>query len=121
MNDTKTMNIEQRKEGEVAVVSLDGRLDGFTAPDLEQAVRAAVERGDTRVLLECGLMSYISSAGLRALLVGARQCQQNGGKLAIAALQPACHSVMEASGFLTVIDCHDSSEAALAALAGASP
>ena len=116
MNDPNTMNIEESKQGEVAVVSLDGRLDGFTAPELEKTVRAAVERGDTRVLLECARMSYISSAGLRALLVGARQCQQNGGKLVIAALQPACHSVMEASGFLTVIDCHDSSEAALAAL-----
>lgn len=110
------MNIEERKDGEVAIVSLDGRLDGFTAPGFEKTVRAIVERGDTRVLLECERMSYISSAGLRALLVGARQCQQNGGKLVIATLQPACRSVMEASGFLTIIDCHDDSQAALAAL-----
>ena len=67
-------------------------------------------------MLDCDAMSYVSSAGLRALLICARKCQQNGGKLALARLKPECRSVLEMSGFLTVIDCHDTSEAALAAL-----
>jgi anti-anti-sigma factor len=111
------MEIGERTEGTAVVVSLDGRLDGITAPDLEARIAAIVERGDTRVVLECSQMSYVSSAGLRVLLVSARKCQQGGGKLALAALQSECRSVLEMSGFLSIIECHESSEAALAAVA----
>lgn len=61
-------------------------------------------------------MSYVSSAGLRVLLICARKCQQEGGKLAVARLQPECRSVLEMSGFLAIIECHETSETALAAL-----
>ena len=111
------MEIEERTEGTAVVVSLNGRLDGITAPDLEAAITGIVERGDVRVVLECGQMGYVSSAGLRALLVSARKCQQGGGKLAISAMQPECLSVMEMSGFLSIIECHETNEAAVAAVA----
>ena len=111
------MDIGERTEGAAVVVSLNGRLDGVTAPDLEATITAIVERGDVRVALDCAEMGYVSSAGLRALLISARKCQQGGGKLTVAALQPDCRSVMEMSGFLAIIECHDTSEAAIAALA----
>ena len=111
------MEIEERTEGTAVVVSLNGRLDGASGPDLEARIAAIVERGDVRVVLECGQMAYVSSAGLRVLLISARKCQQGGGKLAIAALQPECRSVMEMSGFLSIIECHETNEAALAAVA----
>ena len=111
------MEIEERTEGTAVVVSLNGRLDGVSGPDLETRLAAIVERGDVRVVLDCGQMGYVSSAGLRVLLISARKCQQGDGKLAIAALQPECRSVMEMSGFLSIIECHETSEAALAAVA----
>ena len=116
------MEIEERTEGTAVVVSLNGRLDGVSGPDLEARIASIVERGDVRVVLECGQgwswsMGYVSSAGLRVLLIGARNCQQGGGKLAIAALKPECRSVLEMSGFLSIIGCHETSEAALAAVA----
>lgn len=110
------MDINEQTVGSALVVSLNGRLDGVTAPDLEARVASVVERGDVKVVLDCSAMPYVSSAGLRALLVSARKCQQAGGKLAIAALKPECRSVLEMSGFLKVIDCHETSESALAAL-----
>ena len=110
------MEIEERADLAAVVVSLNGRLDGTTAPDLEARVSAIVDRGDVRMVLDCARMSYVSSAGLRVLLMSARKCQQHDGKLTIAALQPECRSVMEMSGFLAIIECHETSEAALAAL-----
>ena len=62
------MDIAERTEGAAVVVSLNGRLDGATAPDLEATITAIVERGDVRVALDCAEMGYVSSAGLRALL-----------------------------------------------------
>ena len=109
------MDIKEQKEGALVIVSPTGRVDGYTAPELEKCFSGIVERGDNRILLDCADMVYISSAGLRSVLVGSRKCQQAGGKLAICTLQPDCRSVMEASGFVTIIPCYDSREAALAA------
>lgn len=110
------MDIEEQKTDAACVVSLNGRLDALAAPALEERLAAIVERGETRVVLDCAGMAYVSSAGLRALLIGARSLQQKGGTLAIAALQPDCRAVMEASGFLSVLPCHDTRDAAVAAL-----
>ncbi len=110
------MNIGEEKSDSVIVLTIEGRADGLTAPELENRISEIVDRGDTNVLLDCDKMTYVSSAGLRIFLTGARKCQQNGGKLMICALQPDCKSVIETSGFHTVIDCHDTREAALAAV-----
>ena len=109
------MEIEEHLQDSLVVVTLAGRVDGFSAPELDKRLSEIVERGDIRVLLDCAKMDYISSAGLRVVLVGARKCQQGGGKLAICSLQPTCKSVMEISGFLTILDCYETRDAALAA------
>ncbi len=108
------MKIEEQTIDSMVVVSLDGRVDGSTAPDLEKHISAVVERGDTRILLDCSQMDYISSAGLRVVLVGAKKCQQGGGKLTLCTLRATCKSVMEVSGFLTMLDYYDTRESALA-------
>ena len=109
------MKIKEQTIDSVVVVSLDGRVDGSTAPDLEKYISGTVERGNTRILLDCSKMDYIGSTGLRVMLVGARKCQQGGGKLTLCTLRATCKSVMEASGFLTMLDYYDTRESALAA------
>ena len=117
MSDGETeLEIEERAEETAVIVSLSGRLGGIDALELEARVSTIIERGDCRMVLDCSRMSYVSSAGLRALLVCARNCRRDGGKLVIAALQPECRSVLGMSGFLSIIECHETSEAALAAL-----
>ena len=114
------MEIEERAAGSAVVVSLNGRLDGVSAPDVEATVAAIVNRGNVCVVLDCTRMSYVSSAGLRAFLVGAKSCQREGGKLSIAHLKRECRTVIELSGFLSFIDYHATVAAALAAPSRAS-
>ncbi len=109
------MKIEEQTVDSVVIVSLDGRVDGAAAPDLERHISDVVERGHAQILLDCGKMDYISSAGLRVLLLGAKKCQQGGGKLMLCTLRATCKSVMEVSGFLTMLNYYDSRESALAA------
>ena len=111
------MEIEERAAESAVVVSLNGRLDGVSAPDVEATVAGIVERGNVRVVLDCARMSYVGSAGLRTFLVGAKSCQRAGGKLCIAGLQRGCRTVIEMSGFLSFIEYCETSDAALAALA----
>ncbi len=109
------MELDEQRQDPLATVAVSGRVDGATAPVLEQRLKAVVERGDCNVLLDCAEMDYISSAGLRALLVGAKSCQQNGGRLVVCGLRPACKTVFEVSGFFSFIDCHDTRDDALLA------
>ena len=109
------MKIEQRREGPAMVVSPVGRLDAVGAPDLEACILAIAARGNSRVVLDCARMTYISSGGLRAVLICAKTCRQLGGGLAVAALRPECRSVLEISGLLSFLDCHERVDAALAA------
>ena len=111
------MEIGERHEGSAVVVSLNGRLGGGSASILLARISAIVERGSVRIVLDCEGLTYINSAGLRALLIAARACRQAGGRFAIAALAPQCRSIVEMSGFLAVIDYRETREAALAALA----
>lgn len=115
--DGTAMQIVERREGRAVVLSLDGRLDGDGGAVLLERTSAVMARGTTRLVLDCEGLTYISSAGLRAVLVGAKTCQQSGGKLFIAALSPQCRSVMDMSGFLSVIEYRETCEAALATLA----
>ncbi len=108
--------IEERREEVAVVLSVSGRLDGSGAPLLEARVSTVVAAGNARVALDCSRMSYVNSAGLRGLLVSAKTCQQSGGRFVIAALQPSCRSVVDMSGFRSVMDCRETLEAALAAL-----
>ena len=110
------MRLEEETAGSVTVVEIAGRLDGFSAPDLESRVKEIIERGDVQLLLDCEKMEYISSAGLRAVIVGAKGCQQRNGKLALCSLQPECKSVFEVSGFMQILDCYDTRDSALAAV-----
>ncbi len=112
------MEIGEEKQGSLVVVSPVGRVDGVVAPQLEKRLTEIVERGDSDVLLDCEQMDYISSAGLRTVLIGARKCRQNGGKLTVCALQPGCKSVMEISGFFNILDAYDTRDDAVAAHAG---
>ena len=109
------MEIEEQTKDSLVIVALSGRVDGFSAPEMEERLMEITGRGDVRVLLDCEKMDYISSAGLRAVLLGARKCSQGDGNLSLCALQPECESVMEVSGFLSMLDTYESRDAAIAA------
>lgn len=110
------MEIDERHKAHAVVLALNGRLDGYGAKVLMTRISAAVENGTVSMVLDCTRMTYISSAGLRSLLIGAKTCQQEGGKLVVAGLSPQCRSVVEMSGFLSVIDYRETRKAAIAAL-----
>ena len=112
-----SMEIAERHEGPVAVLGLAGQLDGAGASVLVARISDAIERGTTCLLMDCEGLTYINSTGLRAILIGAKACGHAGGKFGVAALRPQCRSVMEMSGFLSVIDYWETCEAALDALA----
>ena len=110
------MDIGESKEDAVFVLEPKGRLDSANARSFEERVLAALEQGESSLLIDFASLDYISSAGLRVLLMGAKRLQQSGGTIALCALSPSIHEVFEISGFLTIFTVHNDRAAALAAM-----
>ena len=66
------LKLQDAKVGEVAIVSVAGRLDGAGAPEIAAHCNTLITGGATRLLLDMEGVDYISSAGLRSLLVLAK-------------------------------------------------
>lgn len=108
------MKFTNTKQGEVMVVAIGGRLDGSGAPEVEAHCRGLLERGDVRMVLDLAEVEYISSAGLRSLLVVAKQIKSAGGVLALCCLSPMVREVMSISGFDKILTLTSDRETALA-------
>ncbi len=110
------MNVNLTKKGTVAVISVQGRVDTMSAPGLEQKVSEWISEGETRLILDLTDMDYISSAGLRTLIVVGKKAKAQGGFLWCCALQGVVGKVFEVSGFPRLIPVYASVDEALGAL-----
>lgn len=110
------MDIEQQRDGNVVVVRLSGRLDSSAAPGAEEQLTTAVAGDAPRVAIDMSQLTYVSSAGLRVLLVAAKKVQQQKGKLALGGLADNVREVFAATGFDTIITIAADAAAAVAAV-----
>lgn len=107
------MEITQEKINGVAIVSLKGRLNVTTTADLEKVFAALLSEGQTKVLVECRELDYISSAGLRVLLTAAKQFKSISGKISLASLSQNVKQVFEISGFTSIFDIYSTRDEAV--------
>lgn len=101
---------------EPRIVKPKGRLDAATGPALEAELAAATGGGGARLLLDFSELVYISSAGLRVVLLAAKKVKASNGRLALCSLNPQIAEVFKISGFDVIIDIHPSPDSALARL-----
>jgi anti-sigma B factor antagonist len=108
------MNIELEDRDGVTVATLFGELDSRTAP-LVQEKLLLLPKSNGKALLDMSGVSYISSAGLRALLMLYRQMAAEDGRVALVGLAENIRDVMSVTGFLDFFDDYETLEAGLAA------
>lgn len=111
------MDFNLRTENDCSVINLGGRLDAVTAPDCEQRTRDLIGAGNLRIVIDFSGLEYISSAGLRALLVIAKLIKEKNGQVCFANVQGNVQSVFEMSGFTSLFQIRNSVAEALQALA----
>ena len=110
------MEIAQEQDGDVVIVRLSGRLDSSAAPSAEERLGAALSGEPPRLAIDMSGLAYISSAGLRVLLVLAKKVQQQKGKVALGGLVDNVREVFAVSGFDTIFAIEPDSAAAVAAV-----
>ena len=110
------MEIEtERKEG-VLVARVQDRIDGLNAQAFQEALLGVIEDGDRAVVLDLERLTYISSAGLRVILLAAKSLQRRQADLAVCSLAGTVSEVFRISGFDKIIRTHGSEAEALVAL-----
>jgi anti-sigma B factor antagonist len=111
------MKVRTEPLAQATVVIPEGRLDFGAAPGFQaeiERVFAGVGHGLAAVIIDCTALDYVSSAGLRVFLLGARAAQKAGVPFALCALQPAVREVFDLSGFSRIIPVHADRATALA-------
>ena len=108
------MNISTDRQGEALIAMAEGRVDGANALEFQEALEAAISPDDTGVVLDFEGISYISSAGLRVVLLVAKTLQKQNAKMAVCSLSDSIREIFEISGFDKIIPVHGSRADALA-------
>lgn len=107
------MEISVRKEKNVSVVSVTGRMDAVTAPEFEKNLSELMSKGEKKFLVNLAGLEYISSAGLRSILVIAKQSKAGQGEVIFSGLRGPVEEVFKISGFHSIFKIFESEETAL--------
>jgi len=110
------MEITESRNASVVVIGLKGRLDANTSPRLEERLLGLIDGGERRLLLSFVDMEYVSSAGLRVLLMAAKRLKPVNGKLALSSMKSHIKEVFDIAGFSSVLPIFGSDEEGMASL-----
>lgn len=107
---------EQRIDGAVVFVP-EGRIDNDTSAAFQSELMARVSAPDAKVVIDFAGVDYISSAGLRVLMMAAKTSKAGNGRIAVAAPTDVVREIFAISRFSHVLDIFDTRQEALVALA----
>jgi len=107
------MEIIQTKHGGLLILNLNGRLDAHTSKTFEDRLMPLIDEGNKKILVDFSQLDYISSAGLRVLLLAARKLSEANGKIALCSLKAPIKTVFDIAGFSSVFAIFNTPEAAI--------
>jgi len=110
------MDIRDATFGNATVLIPDGRLDQDSAAAFQERLLAALAGENEAVIVDFSKIPYISSVGLRAIMIAAKKSKADGISLSVAALTPTVNEIFEISRFRFVVTVFDSLRDAVAAV-----
>ncbi|MXX93955.1 MAG: STAS domain-containing protein [Chloroflexi bacterium] len=111
------MEISTERVGNALIVMpSENRVDGTNARDFQVGLEAAIEETDSAVIFDAETLTYISSAGLRAILLVVKSINRRGGKFAVCSLSDPIREIFSISGFDNIIPIEATRDEALAAI-----
>lgn len=112
------MEVTTDRKDATLIAAVDGRIDSATAREFEEVLSAAIAKDDKAVIVDLGALSYISSAGLRAILLIAKGLWKRDAQFAVCALSESVDETFKLAGFDKIIKIHPSQPEALEAVSG---
>jgi anti-anti-sigma factor len=97
-----------------AVLSLSGSLDGHTSIKFDEYLQSVTSAGFAHLILDCGRLDYISSAGIGVLAATIKRCRDGRGDIRLCRVEDKMRRVMQIIGLLSLVKTYDDEKAAAA-------
>ena len=110
------MEISAEREGGAVIARANGRIDSSNSREFHSGLDAVVSDDDSAVVLNFEDVSYISSAGMRVILLTAKSLQSSGTKFVLCSMEEPIREVFKISGFDKIIPILGSQSEALTAV-----
>ena len=101
------MEISTKEMKRVSLLTVSGRVDSSTAPDLDKTFQALISAGRSRLVVDMNGVEYLSSAGLRALVSAAKSAKASGGDVCVAQPSKRVREVLELAGLTSIFAMYD--------------
>lgn len=107
------MDITERRTAEIITLSVSGKLDTTSAKKFEEKVLSRIDSGDRRLVIDLAQLDYISSAGLRVLIVAGKRLSGANGKIVLCSLKDPVREVFDIAGFSSIFSVYGSHDEAV--------
>jgi anti-sigma B factor antagonist len=107
------MEITEKNTEKCMIIGIQGRLDTISSTVFEKRLTELLDNQITRILVNCSQMEYISSSGLRTLLIAQKRITPANGKFVICGMSENIHEIFAISGFTQIFEIYPGEEEAL--------
>lgn len=97
------MKVQITQNADQVMATLEGRLDTVTSSEFEKSINPYFQMQGIEFILDCASMEYISSAGLRVVLMAHKSITAKGGRFIIRNLSNEVRSVFDITGFSRIL------------------
>jgi anti-sigma B factor antagonist len=97
----------------VQLVTVAGRVDSNTAPEMDQTLKGLMNNGNYNLVIELTDVNYLSSAGLRSLVAALRECKRQRGDVVLVSPSERVLEVLKLAGLDTLFRVYDNSTEAV--------
>lgn len=108
------MELNTTTQGQATVLAIVGSMDATTVGDFDAKWKSLLDEGCKKLVIDMAGLTYISSAGLRGILMLAKTAKASQAELKFAGMQSMVADMFKLSGFYSILTCCDTVEAALA-------
>jgi anti-sigma B factor antagonist len=104
------MDVTHKRMNRVDLLTINGRLDAASAPQLKQQIDTLFDQGRCRLVLDLAGLEYVASPGLRVLIEARKRARDRkitdleGGDVRIANLPPRIKEVFDLTGFTSLFE-----------------
>lgn len=110
------MEVTAERENGTVIARANGRIDSSNSREFHSNLEEVIAEDDPALVLNFEEVSYISSAGMRVILLTAKGLQKSGTKFALCSMNDSIREVFKISGFDKIIPIHGSQSEALTAV-----
>lgn len=97
------MNIQDKQEKDVIILSISGNIDALTSTALTDHIKNHISQGNVKLIADVQGVDYTSSAGLRVLLGAIKETRALNGDMRLANIRPNVQKVLALSGFTNIL------------------